>query len=119
MIIISIPYGAIKSHRYFKSSFVYIYISIPYGAIKSYKMRYRQLLAILFQFLMVRLKAGTYTWNAETNHISIPYGAIKSIDSKFSKTLKIVFQFLMVRLKGPSTQKVRPEAFHFNSLWCD
>jgi len=119
MIIISIPYGAIKSHRYFKSSFVYIYISIPYGAIKSYKMRYRQLLAILFQFLMVRLKAGTYTWNAETNHISIPYGAIKSIDSKFSKTLKIVFQFLMVRLKDGWKVYIAIIIAYFNSLWCD
>ena len=53
-------------------------ISIPYGAIKSYYLKMQEPLLLLFQFLMVRLKA--------------------SLQSS-SKLIFKQFQFLMVRLK--------------------
>ncbi len=90
---------------------------------------------------MVRLKAGTYVWDAGTNHISIPYGAIKSIHCQSIKISDVVisipygaikrlalmdvigyltsFQFLMVRLKVCSIIHNHPIIKNFNSLWCD
>ena len=54
---------------------------------------------ILFQFLMVRLKAtfdDVLKWEFD---ISIPYGAIKSMQLGIWFEYKCTFQFLMVRLK--------------------
>ncbi len=55
--IISIPYGAIKSTHSFAKNVYDGGISIPYGAIKSVLMNVEYSERILFQFLMVRLKA--------------------------------------------------------------
>ncbi len=54
------------------------YISIPYGAIKSYILMNLIIMAMKFQFLMVRLKVFVFL---------------------FSYFFCFVFQFLMVRLK--------------------
>jgi len=54
---ISIPYGAIKSWPRPQTIEVSIIISIPYGAIKSSNLLTSKKLPLLFQFLMVRLKA--------------------------------------------------------------
>ena len=54
---------------------------------------------LIFQFLMVRLKAKKIYLMCASWHISIPYGAIKSDFIIFEKNHFYEFQFLMVRLK--------------------
>ena len=56
-----------------------IIISIPYGAIKSYCGKNNIAFAHKFQFLMVRLKELQVLVCLHIWLISIPYGAIKSI----------------------------------------
>ena len=52
-------------------------ISIPYGSIKSLIKQGSTVPWIQFQFLMVRLKAGTAGAVTAVTKISIPYGSIK------------------------------------------
>jgi len=53
-------------------------ISIPYGAIKSSVDKIVNYLLSKFQFLMVRLKVNSISSQLGYDVISIPYGAIKS-----------------------------------------
>ena len=53
---ISIPYGAIKSPPFLRIRVSAALISIPYGAIKRHANNIETIKAVLFQFLMVRLK---------------------------------------------------------------
>jgi len=79
---ISIPYGAIKRQITLIALHILI-ISIPYGAIKSYILMNLIIMAMKFQFLMVRLKASVKTWLVVITNL---------------------FQFLMVRLKEVVTK---------------
>ena len=57
---ISIPYGAIKRFIWHEFYFWLFDISIPYGAIKSQLDLTHNRRGCKFQFLMVRLKGGTF-----------------------------------------------------------
>ncbi len=57
------------------------------------------LTAIIFQFLMVRLKDSSVFTTFNNLFISIPYGAIKRAKVPTKKAILLIFQFLMVRLK--------------------
>ena len=74
---ISIPFGAIKSD-YFYIAVSFYRISIPFGAIKSNFYLKGRTLVTKFQFLLVRLRAGSKGMVRGTWRISIPFGAIKS-----------------------------------------
>jgi len=67
--------------------------------LKVTKKEDKLLALILFQFLMVRLKAVTDQGVNVTFDISIPYGAIKRYASVYCRSDREKFQFLMVRLK--------------------
>ena len=76
---ISIPTGAIK-RGYVYTLFLYLNsISIPTGAIKRRFVFFFEFFDIIFQFLLVRLKAHKqfYLYHLY-KQISIPTGAIKS-----------------------------------------
>ncbi len=96
--LISIPYGAIKSKNELEASKFKMIISIPYGAIKRIVCETQIEIITLFQFLMVRLKAGLNPALMFQNG---------------------TFQFLMVRLKVIRRISLRVWLLHFNSLWCD
>ena len=74
---ISIPYGSIK--RILRNGIKLLddNISIPYGSIKSFSNQHSSLCDVVFQFLMVQLKAPTV----------------------IAVSLMTIFQFLMVQLK--------------------
>ncbi len=74
---ISIPFGAIKSERA-DATIVKSCISIPFGAIKRNLQIFASVKLILFQFLLVRLKAIRKCIYRRICEISIPFGAIKS-----------------------------------------
>ena len=76
-----------------------VHISIPYGAIKREQLNIKQIIKVLFQFLMVRLKVVYQLHFGLCYSISIPYGAIKRFEYQCTGALPRRFQFLMVRLK--------------------
>ncbi len=119
ILLISIPYGAIKSNRLWQVFIVNLSISIPYGAIKRDFIRPPASDQITFQFLMVRLKVLLLYYFSIFFYISIPYGAIKSAGVFLSQTRINIFQFLMVRLKDKSFNAKQIIFIYFNSLWCD
>ncbi len=116
-------------------------ISIPSGAIKRVNVIVPSIYCSVFQFLLVRLKAGSvslyslgtgisipsgaiksstvYTGYAVSSEISIPSGAIKRDISKMLLSLSMIFQFLLVRLKEVVQQFVKAGISNFNSFWCD
>ena len=55
-----------------------ILISIPYGSIKSISPLAPKYVLFVFQFLMVQLKVRFEQENENVTLISIPYGSIKS-----------------------------------------
>ena len=62
------------------SVFFVVIVSIPYGAIKSLTPQQIVEKFTRFQFLMVRLKDETETWAVDNAiDVSIPYGAIKRL----------------------------------------
>ena len=96
--LISIPYGSIKSSsRPWCLSLMPI--SIPYGSIKSRTATRSRRTLPEFQFLMVRLKERCGGFRGSRCCISIPYGSIKSLPAAGTCMSASWFQFLMVRLK--------------------
>jgi len=95
-LLISIPFGAIKSY-WQPCSGCHIDISIPFGAIKS---RIKKL-------------------ESDPEAISIPFGAIKRALPGDVFDIELKFQFLLVRLKDEPGCLFPTPKINFNSFWCD
>jgi len=117
---ISIPSGAIKRWIQKDMELAFYEISIPSGAIKRGKKMTERILNILFQFLLVRLKAVVIFYTLFISSLfQFLLVRLKEYTSKYQIQNDYSFQFLLVRLKVLWLPTLQVRFKNFNSFWCD